>query len=165
MRLRRLRNPAPCAPAPGYLPPNQPVPGFPIPDSDAPAKWRGAPASGQESPRRVFWWPTYGRGNSIVTTPLNIDRRGDNKASDLLKIILLSTYEMGRQPFGLSSPAAWLRADGHEVTCADLSRAPLPRAAVAEAGLVAFYLPMHTATRLALAVMDKAKLLNPHAHF
>jgi radical SAM superfamily enzyme YgiQ (UPF0313 family) len=32
------------------------------------------------------------------------------------------------------------------------------------AGLVAFYLPMHTATRLALAVMDRVRALNPAVH-
>ena len=30
--------------------------------------------------------------------------------------------DLGRQPFGLASPAAWLRADGHDVTCVDLTR-------------------------------------------
>ena len=68
---------------------------------------------------------------------------------------------MGRQPFGLASPAAWLRADGHEVTCVDLACSPLPRASVAEADLVAFYLPMHTATRLAVNVIEKVRALNP----
>jgi len=71
---------------------------------------------------------------------------------------------MGRQPFGLSSPAAWLRADGHQVTCVDLSCSPLPRNSVAEADLVAFYLPMHTATRLAVKALEKVKEVNPRAH-
>ena len=39
-----------------------------------------------------------------------------------MKIVLISTYELGRQPFGLASPAAWLRKRGHAVTCLDLSR-------------------------------------------
>ena len=82
----------------------------------------------------------------------------------MLKIILISTYEMGRQPFGLASPAAWLRADGHQVTCVDLACSPLPRTSVAEADLVAFYLPMHTATRLALTAMERVKEVNPRAH-
>jgi hypothetical protein len=82
----------------------------------------------------------------------------------LLKIVLISTYELGRQPFGLASPAAWLRADGHQVTCADLACGPLPSLPVAEAGLLAFYLPMHTATRLAVAVIEKVRKLNPRAH-
>jgi radical SAM superfamily enzyme YgiQ (UPF0313 family) len=81
-----------------------------------------------------------------------------------LKIVLISTYEMGRQPFGLASPAAWLRADGHEVTCVDLACSPLPRNSVAEADLVAFYLPMHTATRLAVKAIERVKEVNPQAH-
>jgi len=43
----------------------------------------------------------------------------------IVKIVLISTYELGRQPFGLVSPAAWLRAVGHEVTCMDLTRQEL----------------------------------------
>jgi radical SAM superfamily enzyme YgiQ (UPF0313 family) len=80
-----------------------------------------------------------------------------------VRIVLVSTYELGRQPFGLASPAAWLRREGHSVTCADLSRAPLPRAAVEKAELVAFFLPMHTATRLFLRVAPRIRALNPGA--
>ena len=36
-------------------------------------------------------------------------------------IVLVSTYELGRQPFGLASPAAWLTRAGCDVTCLDLS--------------------------------------------
>jgi len=81
-----------------------------------------------------------------------------------VKVVLVSTYELGHQPFGLSSPAAWLRRDGHEVVCLDLAVAPLDEAAVRAVGLVAFYLPMHTATRLAMPVIERVKQLNPQAH-
>jgi radical SAM superfamily enzyme YgiQ (UPF0313 family) len=81
-----------------------------------------------------------------------------------VRAVLISTYELGRQPFGLASPAAWLRADGHEVTMADLSCSPLPQPAVAEADLVAFFLPMHTATRLFQKVVERVRQLNPRAH-
>ena len=47
-----------------------------------------------------------------------------------MRVVLVSTYDLGRQPFGLASPAAWLREAGAEVVCADLSRSPLPEAAV-----------------------------------
>ena len=80
-----------------------------------------------------------------------------------MKIVLLSTYELGHQPFGLASPAAWLKAAGHAVTCADLSIQALPEQAIREAGLVGFYLPMHTATRLAVPVIARVKALNPAA--
>jgi hypothetical protein len=76
---------------------------------------------------------------------------------------LISTYELGRQPFGLASPAAWLRAERHEVTVVDLACHPLPRPAVEQADCIAFYLPMHTATRLFLRVLDRVKSFNPTA--
>lgn len=80
-----------------------------------------------------------------------------------MRIVLVSTYELGRQPFGLASPAAWLRREGHEVTCVDLSRAPLPQSAVTGADLIAFFLPMHTATRLFLSLAPRVRAMNPRA--
>ena len=67
-------------------------------------------------------------------------------------IALISTYELGRQPFGLASPAAWLTRAGLDVAGLDLSRQSFD-ASIAEADLVAFHLPMHTATRLAVPVI------------
>lgn len=81
-----------------------------------------------------------------------------------MKVVLVSTYELGHQPFGLASPAAWLRRDGAEVTCLDLSRQPLQEDAVRAADVVAFYVPMHTATRLAIRLIDPVRRLNPVAH-
>jgi len=79
-------------------------------------------------------------------------------------VVLISTYDLGRQPFGLASPAAWLRAAGHEVTMADVSCSPMPRVAIEQADLIAFFLPMHTATKLSLRLMDRVKHVNPGAH-
>ena len=83
----------------------------------------------------------------------------------MLKIVLISTYELGRQPFGLASPAAWLRAEGHEVTQADLSCGALPRSAVAEADLIAF-LPAHAHRHAPVpeGLVDRVRALNPRAH-
>lgn len=80
-----------------------------------------------------------------------------------MKILLLGTYELGRQPFGLASPAAWLRKRGHSVRCCDLSRQPLEDSALREAQLIVFYLPMHTATRLALQWVQAIRATNPDA--
>ena len=79
-------------------------------------------------------------------------------------VLLLSTYELGRQPFGLASPAAWLRAAGMAVTCLDLTIVALDDAAVQRADLIAFHLPMHTATRIAVPLIGRVKALNPQAH-
>ena len=81
-----------------------------------------------------------------------------------MKIVLISTYELGRQPFGLASPAAWLRSSGAEVVCLDLSREPFREEAIRGAALVAFYVPMHTATRLAVELLKTIRELNPSAH-
>jgi len=72
-----------------------------------------------------------------------------------MRAVLVSTYELGHQPFGLSSPAAWLGAAGAEVTCLDLAVDKLNEETVAAADMVAFYLPMHTATRSPRASLSR----------
>ena len=81
-----------------------------------------------------------------------------------LEILLISTYELGRQPFGLASPAAWLRQAGFRVVAVDCAVSPFPEAASCEAGLIGVYIPMHTATRMAAEMLPRIRLLNPHAH-
>ena len=81
-----------------------------------------------------------------------------------MNLVLISTYELGRQPFGLASPAAWLRARGHSIACLDLSREALNEAAIRAADLVAFYVPMHTATRLAAGLIAPVRSMNQRAH-
>src|SRR6202163_2667558 len=81
-----------------------------------------------------------------------------------MKIVLISTYELGRQPFGLVSPAAWLRKRGHDVTCFDLTRQGLDSGAVRAAEVIAIYLPMHTATRLACKLIPSLRGRNSAAH-
>jgi radical SAM superfamily enzyme YgiQ (UPF0313 family) len=81
-----------------------------------------------------------------------------------MKIVLISTYELGRQPFGLASPAAWLRRRGHGVHCFDLTRQELDADAVGSAELIAIYLPMHTATRLACKLIPSLRGRNSAAH-
>jgi radical SAM superfamily enzyme YgiQ (UPF0313 family) len=81
-----------------------------------------------------------------------------------MKTVLISTYELGRQPFGLVSAAAWLRARGHEVACVDLSRESLNEMVVRGAEMIAFYVPMHTATRLAAGLIAPVRKMNSHAH-
>ncbi|MBI4886875.1 MAG: radical SAM protein [Acidobacteria bacterium] len=80
-----------------------------------------------------------------------------------MRALLISTYDLGRQPFGLASPAAWLRRAGVDVDCADASRDPIADDRIAAASMVAFYLPMHTATRLAGPLVDRVRRLNPSA--
>src|SRR5205809_646102 len=64
-------------------------------------------------------------------------------------VALINPYELGRQPFALAHPAALLRRAGTGVICVDLSLQRLDPIALAEARLIAVYLGMHTATRIA----------------
>ena len=81
-------------------------------------------------------------------------------------VVLISTYDLGHQPFGLASPAAWLRERGAIVDQLDLSQEALGKHedVVSRADLIAFHLPMHTATRIAARAIPRLRQLNPGAH-
>ena len=81
-----------------------------------------------------------------------------------MKVVLINPYELGRQPFGLAEPAAWLKREGCDVHCLDLSLQMLEPAVLAGADLVAIYVAMHTATRIAVAALPRIKQLAPQAH-
>ena len=81
----------------------------------------------------------------------------------MTRIVLISPYELGRQPFGLAEPARWLDDAGFQVRCCDLSVERLPADALAEADMVGIYLAMHTATRIAFEVLPKVRAMAPHA--
>ena len=68
-----------------------------------------------------------------------------------MRVLLISTYELGHQPLHVASPAAALRRAGHEVRCLDLSVQPWDPDALEWTQAVAFSVPMHTAMRLASA--------------
>jgi radical SAM superfamily enzyme YgiQ (UPF0313 family) len=80
------------------------------------------------------------------------------------EILLVSLYELGRQPIAVASAAAFLRRAGFEPACADLAVAPLDPEAVARAELVALSVPMHTAVRLGAEALRRVRALSPRAH-
>ncbi|MET0143513.1 MAG: CUAEP/CCAEP-tail radical SAM protein [Ilumatobacteraceae bacterium] len=79
-------------------------------------------------------------------------------------VALVSTYDLGRQPVGLASPAAVLRAAGADVHVLDVSVDPLDETAIRDAAVVAFFVPMHTAARLTQGLISKVRDLEPRAH-
>lgn len=81
-----------------------------------------------------------------------------------MRVVLISPYEIGRQPFGLAEPAAWLKREGCDVRCLDLSIEKLDAQALANADLVAVYLAMHTATRIAAEALPRIREHAPNAH-
>lgn len=80
-----------------------------------------------------------------------------------MHILLVSPYELGRQPFSLAHPAALLRARGHSVTLADLSLGSLPWETLARFDLIGVGLSMHTATRIAIKLLPKMRAVAPQA--
>ena len=85
-------------------------------------------------------------------------------ATGSFKVVLINPYELGRQPFALAEPAAWLKREGFTVTCLDLSLQKLDPEILEHAGLVALYVGMHTATRIAVQALPRIRLLAPKAH-
>ncbi len=80
-----------------------------------------------------------------------------------MKVVLINPYEIGRQPFGLAQPVAWLEREGCRVACLDLSIQKLDQAVLEDAALVALYVPMHTATRIAAEAIPKIRAMSPGA--
>ena len=69
-----------------------------------------------------------------------------------VRVLLVSTYELGHQPLQLAVPAAALASRGHQVRCVDLAVDRLADDDVDWADAVACSVPMHTAMRLARRV-------------
>jgi len=85
-------------------------------------------------------------------------------AAARFELVLINPYELGRQPFALAEPAAWLKRDGFAVHCLDLSLQKLDPELLSRARLVALYVGMHTATRIAVEALPRIRALAPHAH-
>lgn len=79
------------------------------------------------------------------------------------RVVLVSPYELGRQPFNLAQPSAWFARAGISMACLDLSQQKLDPDTLADAEFVAIYLGMHTATRIAAAALPKIRSLAPNA--
>jgi radical SAM superfamily enzyme YgiQ (UPF0313 family) len=78
-----------------------------------------------------------------------------------MRLLLVSTYELGHQPLHLAAPAAALRAAGHEVRTLDTSVEAWTREPVDWADAVAFSVPMHTAMRLSLRAAASVRAARP----
>jgi len=97
--------------------------------------------------------------------PARPERQVDGALGNtVMKALLISTYDLGHQPLGLASPAAWLREAGADVRCLDLAVEDFDENAATGADLVAIHVPMHTATRLAEMTILRVRQINPTAH-
>ena len=78
-----------------------------------------------------------------------------------VRVLLVSTYELGHQPLHIASPAAALIDDGHAVECLDLAVEPWDDGKFEWAEAVAFSVPMHTAMRLGVQAARRLRLSRP----
>lgn len=78
-----------------------------------------------------------------------------------MRILLVSTYELGHQPIHLASPMAALKQSGHDVVGLDLSVDEADLSILDGVDAVAFSVPMHTAMRLAISTATRIKASNP----
>src|SRR3954453_15858661 len=78
-----------------------------------------------------------------------------------MRVLLVSTYELGHQPLHVASPAAALQAAGHEVRCLDLAVERWRPGGVEWAERIAFSGPMHTAMRLAVRAAEAVRRARP----
>lgn len=75
----------------------------------------------------------------------------------MTKVLLVSTYDLGRRPSELAWASGALEHAGHEVRCLDVDVEGWNEARLEWPDVVAFYVPMHTATSLALELADAVK--------
>lgn len=80
------------------------------------------------------------------------------------KILLISCYELGHQPFHLASLAAMLQQAGYSPLTIDTAVEELSDEAIAQASFVGISVPMHTALRLGEQVARRVRAGNPKAH-
>ena len=71
-----------------------------------------------------------------------------------MKVVLINPYELGRQPFALAQPAAWLKEAGHQVCCLELSLQQLDDVALGHAELVAVYVAALTEASIAAPIVS-----------
>lgn len=78
-----------------------------------------------------------------------------------MRVLLISTYELGHQPIHVASPAAALARRGHDVVCIDTAVDPWDPALVDGIDAVAISVPMHTALRLATGIAETIRARRP----
>ena len=79
-------------------------------------------------------------------------------------ILLISCYELGRQPLGIAQPLAVLKQAGYAPLSLDLSVEPLEKIRVSSLQFIGISVPMHTALTLGFQVAKTIRSLKPNVH-
>lgn len=101
---------------------------------------------------------------SIESANLAVPISGSDRPTDTfhtMRVLMVSTYELGRQPVHVASPAGRLVASGHDVRALDLAVEPYDAELVDWADRVAISVPMHTAMRLGVEVARSIRAAYP----
>src|SRR5882672_3310118 len=77
-------------------------------------------------------------------------------------VVLVSTYELGHQPFALAVAGAFLERSGFFPAYLDVAVDPVDLAILSRAKLIAISVPMHTALRLGVEVLARVREKNPY---
>ena len=80
------------------------------------------------------------------------------------KILLISCYELGHQPIGIASAAAFLERAGYAATGIDVSIEGFDPEQVRDAWFIGISVPMHTALRLGVRIAEAVREVNSSAH-
>jgi radical SAM superfamily enzyme YgiQ (UPF0313 family) len=80
------------------------------------------------------------------------------------KIILISCYELGHQPVGIASAAAFLERAGYQAAGIDVSVEGFDSEQVRDAWFIGISVPMHTALRLGVRIAEAVREVNSSAH-
>ena len=76
-------------------------------------------------------------------------------------ILLISCYELGHRPAGLTRPLRAIEAAGFSPDAIDISVEPLNAEKIARARFIGISVPMHTALRLGVHLLQRIRELNP----
>lgn len=80
------------------------------------------------------------------------------------EVLLISCYELGRQPIGIAMPMGFLTRAGYAPDAVDLSVEKLDPKKVARARFIGISVPMHTALRIGARVLKQVREINPAVH-
>ena len=91
-----------------------------------------------------------------IEAEITVDLCGDGA------ILLISCYELGHQPYGVAHPLGFLKREGYLPAALDVAVEGWDRPAVQAARFIGISVPMHTALRLGLKVIQRIREVNPH---
>jgi radical SAM superfamily enzyme YgiQ (UPF0313 family) len=79
-------------------------------------------------------------------------------------ILLISCYELGHQPLGVAMPFGFLHRAGYAPAAIDIAVEKFDAQKAARARFVGISVPMHTALRLGVRVIERVREVNPTCH-